>query len=329
MYSHWVQASASQTVDLVHDFSRFVLAFFEVIRTSAPHIYHSALPLSPRTSTVYRLYEPYARPLARVVQGIPISWEPVVATVRHCGDICEVAWSPCSRYIATSSYKTVEILDAVTLEQLHTLNSPQQNTTRLSFSPDSRLLTQFGFYHYGFTTWDLQTGGQISTISSTPNKGVLVLFSSTHSTDGKMVAVAYRDPRTATGITGVSTYNLPSGTHILYSHHISKGHIVASIWTHGECLRFIVVEPGTITVWQVGFDSLHTLEKVESFPTLDNIDNYYSEDCLVLSYPLPARLHPSKGGSSMGCSEFQAPPGVFRRPPGYDVLLPQWLSLRM
>ena len=267
VYSHRVQASTSQTVDLVNDFFHFVTTSFEIVSTSALHIYHSALPLSPRTSILYRLYELHARPLARVVQGIPNSWEPIVATVKHYGLVREAAWSPCSRYIAVSldNARKIEILDAVTLERLHTLKSPQQSTTWLSFSPDSRLLTQFSYYRHGLTTWDLQTGGQISTIPSTSDMDVTECFSSTYSIDGKMVAVAYLDPGTATGTTGVSTYNLLSGTHE-YSHQVSKGRIVAPIWTHGECLRFVTVKPGSITVWEAGFTSMHMLVKVESFP---------------------------------------------------------------
>jgi hypothetical protein len=72
-YSDLMQASP--TLDLVNDCFQFVTAFFEVISTSAPHIYHSAMPLSPRTSIVWKLYKPYANPLVRFVHGVPISWD--------------------------------------------------------------------------------------------------------------------------------------------------------------------------------------------------------------------------------------------------------------
>ena len=150
----------SPTLDLVNDYFRFVIAFFEVINTSAPHIYHSALPLSPRTSIVRELYKSYARPLARVVQGFPISWEPVVTTVSHSGPVDLAVWSPCSRFIAIgcSNTGTVEVLDAVTLERLNTLNPlektqlpgfPSETTLWLSFSLDSRSLTQFSYGNRG------------------------------------------------------------------------------------------------------------------------------------------------------------------------------------
>ena len=208
VYSDWIQESP--TLDLVNDFSRFVIGSFEVISISAPHIYHSALPLSPRTSTVRKLYEPYAYPLARVVQGTPISWEPVVATVTHHSYIRSAVWSPCSRYIAVSldDPPTIEILDAVTLERLHAFE-PRSACGWLSFSPDSRLLTQSSDDHQEVTTWDLQTGGRISTIPPTSHIRS-ECFSSTYSTDGKMIAVAYKDRESRDTV--IFTYNISNMT---------------------------------------------------------------------------------------------------------------------
>ena len=97
-----------------------------------------------------------------------------------------------------------------------------------------------------------------------------------------MIAIACGDVDATT--TAISTYNLFYGTHI-YSHHVSEGRIVAPIWTHSECLRFVTVKPGSITIWEVGFTSVHTLTEVESFPAL-NVD--YSEECLFL--PTLSRL---------------------------------------
>ncbi|KAF9645858.1 hypothetical protein BDM02DRAFT_3064500, partial [Thelephora ganbajun] len=44
------------TLDLANDCFRFVTGFFEVIEESAAHIYHSALPVSPQISLVWKLY---------------------------------------------------------------------------------------------------------------------------------------------------------------------------------------------------------------------------------------------------------------------------------
>ena len=92
--------------------------------------------------------------------------------------------------------------------------------------------------------------------------------------DGKIAAAAYRDCT-------ICTYNLLSNTRI-YSYHVSGGRIVPPIWTHGESLRFVTIKPGSITIWEVEFTSIHTLAKVDSFPVPDNIDygeEYYGRKC--------------------------------------------------
>ena len=257
----------SPTLDLVNDYLRFVIGFFEVISISAPHIYHSALLISPRESFVRKLHRSYLRPLVWVVRGLPITWEPSVATVRHTHEVEKAAWSSCSRFIAVAQLETIKILDAATLERLHTFTySRTEGADWLSFSPDSRSLTRFSD-DTGLTTWDLQTGGRISTATSTPNTSSSSYFSSAYSTDGKIVAVAYRDPDG----TGIFTYNLLSRTQI-YSHRASEGQIVAPIWTHGESSRFVTVKPGSVTIWEVGFTSEHTLAEIESLPAPDNVD---------------------------------------------------------
>ncbi|KAF9645707.1 hypothetical protein BDM02DRAFT_3065560, partial [Thelephora ganbajun] len=54
LLTKWLEASP--TVELASDCFRFVTGFFEVIDESAPHIYHSALAVSPQTSMVRKLY---------------------------------------------------------------------------------------------------------------------------------------------------------------------------------------------------------------------------------------------------------------------------------
>ena len=260
----------SPTLDLVNDCFQFVLAFFEVINTSAPHIYHSALLLSPKTSVIHKLYKSCTQPLVRVVQGLPVSWDPVVTTTKYAtGLAVHATWSPCSTRVAVAFHTgTVEILDAVTLERLDSFESPPTAFPWLSFSPDGCLLTQFSS-EQELTSWDLQTGGLIGTIHSEPNTSPTCCFSSTYSTNGKMVAVAHKDSDTTTTI---SIYNLLSKAHT-GSHHVSERCVIAPIWTHGECIRFVTVEVGFTTVWEVGFTSTEPPVQVKSLPTPDNINH--------------------------------------------------------
>ena len=174
-------------------------------------------------------------------------------------------WSPCSKFIALvwDNTKDIEIRDAVTLEKLSTLES-QDEYCQLSFSPDGRLLTQF---RGGKTTsWDLQTGGLAGAISPEPDIDYGTYISSTYSPDGKMIATAYWNNSSSTGT--ISTYNLLSGIPI-HSHQVSDGCIIPTIQTHGECVQFATLKPGSITIWEAGFTSTHTMVKMKSLPTPD------------------------------------------------------------
>ena len=100
--------------------------------------------------------------------------------------------------------------------------------------------------------------------------------------DGNAVAVAGYDCSGDYHFTTVSTYNfippynvisiynLISGTRV-YSHRLPRRQTVVQIWTHGESLRFATVEPGSITIWEVGFTSEHTLAEIESLPAPDDV----------------------------------------------------------
>ncbi|KAF9642834.1 hypothetical protein BDM02DRAFT_3273301 [Thelephora ganbajun] len=260
----WLEASP--TLDLVIDCFRFVMKFFEIIGASCPHIYHSALPLCPRESIVRGLYEPHARPLTRIVHGLPNSWESTIAAAAFPSEVHTVVWSPCSRFIAISwggQPTTIAILDGVTLERITTLESPLDTLGRtelLAFSRDARLLTWYGLHPGKFISWDLQTGGLVSTIALDQPKRYPSI---TYSACGTMFAVLIRDDATFT----VFICGVLVGTYT-YSHS-AEGRPL-EIWTHGGCLRFATIDSGSITTWEVAFASPHAPTPVESLPVPDN-----------------------------------------------------------
>ncbi|KAF9646350.1 hypothetical protein BDM02DRAFT_246803 [Thelephora ganbajun] len=261
----WLEVSP--TLELAKDCSRFATEFLGVIDESAPHIYHSALPVSPQTSMVRKLYERHARPLARIVHGLPVSWDPAVLTMKYSSE--SAAWSPCGRFIAISNGGCrIEIVDAATLKRLTTLESGQ--TYKLVFSPDARLVVCFHDYPHtaAFTSWDLQTGAQVSFICVDDLWDVGThCFSITCSACGTMFGALFRirGPDNFT----ICTYNVRSGTDI-YSHPV-KGKVLNNIWTHGECIRFATMNSGSITTWEVGFASGNTPTEVESLPLPANL----------------------------------------------------------
>ena len=260
----------SPTLNLANDCFQFVTGFFEIISTSAPHIYHSALLLSPPTSIVQSLYGPQAKPLARVVQGVPTSWEPSIANKRFSSNIRAVTWSQCSKFIAIaidSSFEVV-VLDAVTLGQLYTVHPKNQKITwdKLLFSPDGCLLTGYSSHHDYIASWDLQTGGLISDINIETK-----CWSMSYSGCGIMFGVLSEDGT-------ITTYNILSGAQIS-SHSVPDVH--PTIWTCGECIQFATMGSESIDIWEVSPTSGHTPKQISSLPIPDS----FSFDCLVL---LPA-----------------------------------------
>ena len=214
--------------------------------------------------------------MARIVRGLPSSWDPTAATLYRETSLHEAVWSPCNRVIATVNYDSVVILDAATLSQLDTFAIPSQyicrGRWRPTLSPDCHCLTLIGVGQ--LISWDLQTGGPLGDIPS--GLEYADALSSTYSEDGKVVAVAYSVPNcyvnhdTFGGYdTFIRTYNL-SGTEAV-PHFASKGRIIEPIWTHGKCIRFVTVNWGSVAVSEVEFTLKNPPVEVESLPIADKI----------------------------------------------------------
>ena len=253
--------------------------YFEIISTSAPHIYHSALVLTPRSSIVRELYEEHARPFTRVVWGVPASWDPAISAIRCPFTIKLAIWSPCNKYFAicASDPVTVVILDSTTLRELRTLKFSRKISSRplaLIFSPNGRMFTCCGCGLYSddelvVVSWDLRTGRVVSAIEQ---RGQKTLFSGrpliTYSANGKMVGVLYRYHTSAVisiydVVSGVYMHDVPHGVHT--DHSLPGGLCFYGIWTHGESLRFATAELTTITVREVGFSANSTPAQVGTF----------------------------------------------------------------
>ena len=297
---------------LANDCSRFVTRHFEIISTSSPHIYHTALVLTPRESIIQKMYKPHAQPFVRVVHGVPVLWDSHTAAATCPSAIDTAVWSPCNKFIAISFRDTtraeikVEILDSVALQRLQNLEflpgTPLYSEV-LIFSPDSRMLTSFtrGYNHQdagGFVvSWDLQTGGVISAIGWKGSSEYKEWRSQmTYSMDGEMVAVLSRYESSTT----LSIYNVVSGVHTHdVGHHASTNPDlflgappVYKIWTHGKSLRFATSGQTGITIWGVGFASGATPREVERvfIPQFVSFPRRQSEITQAEFHPVSFRL---------------------------------------
>ena len=222
---------------------------------------------------VRQKYKDYARPLARVVHGLPVSWEPVATTMYHDDLSGMVAWSPCNRLIAFVIRRGVEIRDAVTLNLLSTFKSPSNFRIRsLCFSPNGCFLTHLNHQDlltWDLLTWDLQTGGSVHTILPKTQSTECVYPPSSYSMDGRMLAFLSWDTDTPPKNRVIITHDL-SASHT-HRYRVSEGRIILPTWTHGEFLRFATAKAGCIIIWEVGFAFTRAPEMVESFPLPDEI----------------------------------------------------------
>ena len=219
---------------------------------------------------VQSLYGPQVRAMARVVSGVPVSWDPSIARIRFPGQIWAVAWSPCSRFIAAAYYGSpkIAILDAATLKKLHTMDPLEEKVLwrNITFSPQGHLLTACSFLNGSIVSWDLQTGGLLSkTSTGTSNFCISMSYSKCET----MIGCSFDDRV-------IRIFNIFPGTCI--SSHPTK-HPVKAIWTCGEYLQFATVESGSITIMQLSFTSSHPPTQVGSLSTPDN---FSSEELVLL-----------------------------------------------
>lgn len=239
----------------------FVTRFFEPIDASAAHIYHSALELSPASSTIRDLYyHQCPTPFPRVVAGFPELWDPSIATSSiDYSSKSSIAWSPCGHFVVMQTKKAVEIRDSLTFGLLSTLK-PIKPTTQLigplAYSPDGHSLACAS--NTAIIIWDIQTGGVAKELqcNKPPNESLV------WSLDGGLVSVMAFNSETNTST--VCRYDVVSGTVLppIIFQSESKPHL----WAHDKsfCVMTSVQdsEAHTINICEIG----SVLTNIKSFP---------------------------------------------------------------
>ena len=316
------------TLELANDCHRFVAAFFEIIRASSPHIYHSALMLAPKTSIVRKLYESHSHPFVRIVHGASESWDSSTATTTFPFPIGRTAWSPCNRFIAISSWETAraDILDSATLQRLQSFG-PLEGlaiSSALIFSPDNRMLTYSGNKATRSTlhsssilmtqkvlvvTWDIQTGGVVSAIEWETQDGPGERSHITYSMDGRVVVIL------STRYYG-AIFDVVTGLHM---HDIDFRHLVGSslchIWTDGKYIRFAATRQTGISVWEVGIAPGDTPVEVKVLPSLDDVSNRGGSGLLSASDQVaPTNTNPTVVWNSQDSKSLLHHPGLHPNP---------------
>jgi hypothetical protein len=255
-------ANDHQLLDTTRDYFHFVTAFSEPINTSATHIYHSALELSPLSSIVRKFYyHQRPHPSPRVVIGIPDSWESKSFISATHSNYLSSTWSPSGQSIAATTAGDVRLLDALSLKPLSTLQSAEA-TIRLrkglAFSPDGYSLA--GCSDTGVIIWDTQTGGVVKEIEcDVPGHSGMKLV---WALDGRTIGMT---PSETLGSYTMHVYNIVVGS--ILSSVTFQSECQPCIWAYGKSFQIATTasqhgKDYTINIFEAG----STLVKLNSFP---------------------------------------------------------------
>jgi len=161
----FVQAGAS--CKWVDDSQRLVLEHFDTISNSPSQIYHSALPLCPSSSWLYKHYTTELLQEVKVTKGHPAGWGKCFRTVTLDHEPLALT---CWKDTIAVGFDSGEIitLDGITGIQTAILSGHTDYVKSLVFFPDGTLLVS-GSYDKTIKLWDVQTGGIVKTFHGHTN----------------------------------------------------------------------------------------------------------------------------------------------------------------
>src|ERR1700723_344909 len=150
---------------MIKDCRRFILCFFDVIQESACHIYHSALPWSPTSSLIRKLYGNHLSTEVRVLAGVYPLWDACIRTIstREVPPFTpKVAFSHRGDTIAIAEPGSARIFEASTGGRKALLEAPMLKAKCIAFSADDTLVV-FLYTDRVVKFWDVQTGNLVKT----------------------------------------------------------------------------------------------------------------------------------------------------------------------
>ena len=144
-----------------NDGQHFLLEHFDTIQNSPSHIYHSALPLSPSSSWIYKHYNAEASPLVKIVKGVPAGWG-VCSRTTIMGSSTWTLSHHNNSIAAGSEHGDIIILNTITGSQSAVLSGHTGGVRCVVFSSDGASLVS-GSKDETVKLWDVQTGGVVKT----------------------------------------------------------------------------------------------------------------------------------------------------------------------
>ena len=157
----------------------FLLEHFDTIQNSPSHIYHSALPLSPSSSWLYKHYITKASPMVKIIKGVPVGWGVCSRTIPLSSRTLTLSHHGKSIAVGSGPGDII-IFDAITGSQLAVLSGHTREVNCIVFSSDGTSLVS-GSDDRTVKLWDIQTGGIVKTFFGHTNRvwSVSILADST------------------------------------------------------------------------------------------------------------------------------------------------------
>ena len=170
-----------------NDGKRFLLEHFDTILNSPSHIYHSALPLSPVSSRLYKHYIAKTSGVVKIMRGLQAGWG--VCSRTTLLDSFTRTMSHHNNSIAVcSKSRGIFILNTITGSQSGVLSGHTREVNCVVFSSDGTSLVS-GSYDKTVKLWDVQTGGVVKTFFGHMN----IVWSVSISADSTIIASGSED----------------------------------------------------------------------------------------------------------------------------------------
>ncbi|QRV85321.1 WD40 repeat protein [Ceratobasidium sp. AG-Ba] len=157
------QATMMSISSYAHDAYRFLLAFYDAISRSTPHLYLSALALAPNGSQIAARMRPLFPNTLKIGEDLNAEWSPWLRTIPHGAVITSLEVSSDGRRIVSGAKNSlVQLWDADSGALISDPLLGHTDTVRsVSFSPDGRCIVSASYDHTA-RVWDLETGSPVS-----------------------------------------------------------------------------------------------------------------------------------------------------------------------